>query len=641
MSDPAASMFHDPNLTVALALTAGIAAQTVATHLRVPGIVLLLAVGVLLGPDVLGVVHPELLGGGLTALVGFAVAVILFEGGMNLSVPRLRRAEAAIRRLVTVGALATAVLSTIAARSIMAWPWATSILFGTLVIVTGPTVVTPLLKRLKVQKEVATILEAEGVLIDPIGAIIAIVALDLVQHPSAGNVLLSIPGVIWRLGFGGVLGVAGGWALSRVLTVRDLVPEGLTNVFTLSSVFALYQIAEAMQHESGIAAVTMAGIAVRYLGTPVERELLEFKEQLTVMLIGMLFVLLAADVRVADVEALGWPGFVTVLALMFVVRPINVFVSTVGTSLDWKQKVYLMWIAPRGIVAAAVASLFAIELQAAGVPGGVELRALVFLVISVTVVFAGFTGGLGAWLLGLRRPRDAGWVVLGAHALGRTLGKALAENGEEVLLIDVNPDNCHKAQEAGFRVIHGNAMKETVLGMAELDTRAGAIGLTRNEEVNFLFVQKARQLGRLQRLYVSLSNEATGVTPEMVHGAHAHILFGGEHDVERWSSWLDQGLARVVHAIFDGTDDAEPRRAAETRCGDKALPLVMKRNGAWSPVGDQVTFRKKDRVTLVIDDRFEDDVVEQLRQRGFRLTDDLSADDATGEARRETDKEAR
>ncbi|MCB9664607.1 MAG: sodium:proton antiporter [Alphaproteobacteria bacterium] len=624
------------NLTVAIAIATGIVAQAVAQHLRIPGIVLLLLAGVVLGPDVLDVVHPDALGEGLTSLVGFAVAVILFEGGMNLSVPRIRRSNTPIQRLITVGALVTAVGATLAAWLIMEWSLTVSALFGTLVIVTGPTVVTPLLKRLRVERGVATILEAEGVLIDPIGAIIAVAALEIGLHPSVGSVAWGVPDVAFRLGVGGLVGGLGGLVVSRVLTRRGLVPEELTNVFTLSLVLVLYYVSDHLMPESGIAAVTVAGIAVRYLGTPVERELLEFKEQLTVLLIGMLFVLLAADVRIADVQALGWRGLGVAAVLALVVRPLGVAVSTLGTDLSWQQRAFLAWIAPRGIVAAAVASLFSVQLQRNGIAGGSELRAMVFLVIGLTVTSAGLTGGLVARALGLRRPSNQGWVVLGAHALGRKLARALLAGGEEVLLIDVNPENARAAEAEGIRVIHGNAMRETVLARAELDTRLGAIGITRNEEVNFLFVQKVRQVARLKRLYASLADVSSGVTPDMVHHEHAHILFGGPADVERWAARIDHGTARLLRCRYAGTQAVASASAEEARLDGKALPLVFKRNGISAPVGDHVTFRRRDEVMLVIDDNFEDQVRAGLEALGFvpserTFSDDDGVDPVTAE----------
>jgi NhaP-type Na+/H+ or K+/H+ antiporter len=207
----------DPALTVALALGTGILAQTLARHLRVPGIVLLLAAGVLLGPDLLDIIQPATLGHALHILVGFAVAVILFEGGMNLKLRRLRREARSIRRLITLGALVTAIGGAIAARFILHWEWTPAILFGTLVIVTGPTVITPLLRRIKVHRRVATVLEAEGVLIDAVGAILAVVALEVAISPSGSALTFAAWDIVLRLGCGTLLGATGGGLIALLL----------------------------------------------------------------------------------------------------------------------------------------------------------------------------------------------------------------------------------------------------------------------------------------------------------------------------------------------------------------------------------------------------------------------------------------
>lgn len=398
----------DPALTVALALAAGIVAQAAARHLRVPGIVLLLAAGVLLGPDVLGLVRPSSLGDNLHMVVGMAVAVVLFEGALNLQLERLREEAAVIRRLITWGVLVTAACAAMLAHWVMGWSWQLAVLFGTLVTVTGPTVITPLLRRIRVTRSVHTIAEAEGVLIDPIGAIVAVVALEVVLETTLGGAALDLLGVPYRLGIGGVVGIAGGFFIAVLLRREDWVPEGLENVFTLALVLALYEVSDAIAHETGLLAVVVAGFVVGNMETRVQKELMEFKEQLTVLLIGLLFVLLSADVRVASVAELGWPGVLTVLGLMLVVRPLDVGVCTLGSELDVREKTFLSWLAPRGIVAAAVSSLFARRLAEAGVEGGEALVALVFLVIAATVLVQGGTVGLVAERLGLRRPGDEG-----------------------------------------------------------------------------------------------------------------------------------------------------------------------------------------------------------------------------------------
>jgi NhaP-type Na+/H+ or K+/H+ antiporter len=404
---------NDPALTFAIALAAGMTAQVVARHLRIPGIVLLLLVGVLLGPDVANIIRPARLGEGLRHIVGAAVAVILFEGGMNLDIVRLTREALTIRRLVTVGAAITAIGGALAARYVMGWEWRVAIPFGTLVIVTGPTVITPLLRRIRVNRKVHTILQAEGVLIDPIGAIVAVVALEVVLAQELGIAARGLLGIPSRLVLGAAVGAAGGFIMAKLLASERLIPEGLESVFTLALLLALYAGCEAILSESGIMAAPIAGIVVGNMPSRPSRELKDFKEQLTVLLVGLLFVLLPADVRLAEVTGLGWRGVLTAVLLMVAVRPLDVAVSTAGSDLTIRERLFIAWLGPRGIVAAAVASLFATELTQQGIEEGLELRALVFLTIALTVMLQGMGGARVAAALRVRRsPALTHWPVL-------------------------------------------------------------------------------------------------------------------------------------------------------------------------------------------------------------------------------------
>ncbi|MBW2401854.1 MAG: cation:proton antiporter, partial [Deltaproteobacteria bacterium] len=297
-----------PALTVVMAIAVGILAQTLASHTRLPSIVLLLASGAALGPDGLGWIVPQDLGTGLLTIVELAVAVILFEGGLNLEISRLRRSQQSIRRLVTWGALITMAGAAIAVRYFLGWPWLTAALFGSLVIVTGPTVVGPLVRNLHLRPRVATVLEAEGVMIDPIGVLIAVLMLELTLTPGAESIANEAGTLLFRIGFGAVVGAAVGFAIAGVLRVKRLIPEGQGNIFVLASVLLLSEGCNVIVSHSGILAVTVAGIVVGNLRTSIDREMREFKDQLTSLLIGLLFILLAANVRLTDVENLGWSG---------------------------------------------------------------------------------------------------------------------------------------------------------------------------------------------------------------------------------------------------------------------------------------------------------------------------------------------
>ncbi|HUF49342.1 MAG TPA: cation:proton antiporter [Longimicrobiales bacterium] len=586
-------------LTFALALAAGMTAQVLARHMRLPGIVILLVAGVLLGPDVANVVRPDTLGGGLRIIVGAAVAVILFEGGMHLDIGRLRREALTIRRLVTIGAAITGIGGAIAARYVMGWEWLVAVPFGALVIVTGPTVITPLLRRIRVNHKLHTILEAEGVLIDPIGAIIAVVALEVVLAQELGSAARGLIGIPTRLVLGAAMGAAGGFLMARLLAAERFIPEGLESVFTLSLVLAMYATCEAILSESGIMAAPIAGMVVGNMPSRPSRELKDFKEQLTVMLVGLLFILLAADVRIAEVTGLGWRGVWTVAVLMVVVRPLDVIVSTAGSELTLRERAFVAWLGPRGIVAAAIASLFATELAQEGIVAGIELRALVFLTIAATVLIQGIGGGPVAALLGVRRRSDAGYVIAGAHPLARALGRALLDAHEEVVLIDTDASEVAMAQRDGLSAIYGNVLDEETLQLADIESRRGIIGLIPNEGVSLLAAEKARREFRVSSAHVALRPRRSGVPVERLRAAGVRRLFGGETDIAYWSAELAAGRASLATYRYEGTVDREGAGALQPEAASgRALYLVHQHRGRTVPVDDQTRLRNGD--TLVV-----------------------------------------
>lgn len=623
----------NPALTVALAIAAGMIAQTLARHLRLPGIVLLLAVGVLLGPDIAGVIRPDALGSGLQALVGFAVAVILFEGGLNLDIKRLIRERGVIQRLLTIGAVITALGGSLTAWWVLGWDWRLAVAFGSLVIVTGPTVITPLLRRIKVDHSVETVLEAEGVLIDAIGAVLAVVVLEVVTVPLSESLADGMRTAALRLGFGIVAGLVAGLLLAQLLRFRKLIPEGLENVFTLALVWALFQGSNAWQPESGVMTVTVAGLVVGNTKIRTQRHLLEFKEQLTVMLIGMLFVLLAADVRLADLRALGSAGLITVLVLMLVVRPINAFVCTAGSSLSWRERSFIAWLAPRGVVAAAIASLFATSLTAAGIEGGKSLQALVFLVIAMTVVVQGLSGGIVARLLGLKRPEHLGYAILGANELGREIAEVLRRRGKQLVLLDSNPIACQATEKAGFQVIYGNVMEERTLQRAQLEARACCVAVTANQEVNLLFARSAAHEFKVPFVYVAVRRDQSSVNEAVVAKAGADLLFGSPRDLDMWAVRLRREL--VIREVWVA-DRSQKRDEPDGPEGifdvpeTLVLPLVITRGNAVYPVSRRNEIRKDDEADVLVFSEQADKARAWLRERGWVPQPDAT-EQASGE----------
>lgn len=609
----------DPRLTFALALLAGMFAQAIARHLRLPAIVLLLLGGVALGPDGLGWIDPRQLGLGLFWIVDFAVAVILFEGGLNLELSRLRRSGEAIRRLITWGALVTLVGGAGAVWFWLGWGRMESLLFGALVVVTGPTVVGPLVSELRLKPRVATVLEAEGVLIDPIGAIASVVVLELALSGDPGSFLLVESGVgLARLASGLALGVAAGFLLARALRVSRVLPDGLENVFVLSSVLLLYAGAESLLSHSGVLAVTIAGVVVGNTRSPVERDLKEFKDQLTVMLIGLLFVLLAADVRFDQVRALGWAGLGVVATLVLVVRPLGVWICTAGSDLARGERLFLAWVAPRGIVAAAIASLVAADLERAGLPGGAELRALVFLTIAVTVTLAGLTAAPVGNLLGVRlRQRDT-VAILTAQTLGLVLAAELRRGGVPVVFLDSNPAGVRRAEAEGFAVVYGDAVQESVMQRARLGFVHTVVALTGNRTLNSVFVARARDRFGVTRGLVATSEPGVGLVSEQVGSGEAALAFDGPHDVERWDVRGRRGDVEVAHFVCRGP--ATPESGEPSALGglsERYVAFAVERDGERRVMHARWRLRAGDVLAVAIHAPEREDALRELAELGL------------------------
>ena len=586
-----------PAFSIGIAIAAGMLAQILARHLSIPGIVVLLATGVLLGPEVLGLVQPAGLGHAMHTLVSFAVAVILFEGALSLNLVRLRKEGAVIRKLVTVGAAVTAVGGALAARGIMGWDWRSSLLFGTLVMVTGPTVIGPLLRRIRVVRPVETVLEVEGIFVDAVGAVIAVVALEVALRPAGDALPVFLQEVALRWGVGGALGVLTGRLIARGLESERWVPDELKNIFSLALVLGLFQVSNALAADSGVVAVIAAGLVAGNARAVVRRELVTFKEQLTVLLLGMLFVLLAADVRLSQVTALGWRGVLTVVLLMLGVRPLAVALSTRGSKLTWRERGFIAWLGPRGIVAAAVASLFATRLEEAGMPGGGALRALVFLVIGMTVVIQGLSGGWVAKLLGVRRTAPGGYVLFGANGLGRLVARALRSAGQPVTLVDLSAEECRRAQEEGFQVLFGDGLDERTLLRAQPEGREGFVGLTVNEALNLLFAHKVREHHRTVRPLVAMHRGHTGLRKEHLL-EHHRLLFGDERGLDAWAARSDRGHVRLERWCLEAPQLESSLPPVAGTLEEALLPILLVRGGqvrlyddAAHPVaGDQVDF---------------------------------------------------
>jgi NhaP-type Na+/H+ or K+/H+ antiporter len=536
-------------LTIALAVMAGLVAQVAAAHWRIPPIVPLLLVGMIIGPSGLGVIHPASLGAGLSIVVKLCVAVILFDGALNLRLRDLRLALGEVRRLVTIGALVTWAGATLAALLIAGMSGPVAVVFGALLTVTGPTVVQPILRRVRVSRRLKVVLEGEAILIDPIGAVLAVAVV---------HVVLGIAGVhpigffesVWayagRLIVGALIGVAAALLLSALLNVRGLVPADLANLVALAAVWGAFGISEAIKSESGITAVVAMGLSMQGGSIPEERRLRRFKEQLTVLGISLLFVLLSANLPLSVVREEGTRGVLTVAALMFVVRPLSVWAALRHSDLSWRDRAFISWIAPRGIVAASVASLFAIELTDAGFPEGQRVLAITFLTIALTVTLQGLTAGPIARLLRLESLVGRRVIIVGAGPMALALASVFRQHDRPVAVIDRNHELIERAREMGLEVVDGNALDEPVLAAAGADDAETVVAMTTNPEVNALAAHLAQDAFGIRGAYPVLANPAHGASAQLLDRVGGHLAFGQPVDLRSWDYAIDHDQARVL-----------------------------------------------------------------------------------------------
>lgn len=379
---------------------AGAGARLLAALSGLPGVVLLLLAGLLIGRSGLGLVEPLDLGQGLETVVGLLVSLVLFDGGLNLRLPG-DTIKATVLRILLIRLLLSLAAGLLAAHWLAGLGWSVAAVYSAIVLATGPTVVTPLVQQIRLAPPLGDVLEAEGLVLEPVGAVLALLLLELLLGDLHGWRGLAI-GLLSRLGGGVLIGLACGWLLSEAL--RRLKPDpsvGLRLQLTLGVLFLMFGACEWLLPESGLPASVAAGVVVGRRPSTDAAQLDELIRELARLAITMLFPLLAADVSWAELSPLGWGGVSCVLVLMVFVRPVAVSVATIGLPLDWRQRLFLGWLAPRGIVTAAVASLFAIRLEQAGVLGAGRLQGLVFLTILMTVGLQGLTAQPLAHWLGL------------------------------------------------------------------------------------------------------------------------------------------------------------------------------------------------------------------------------------------------
>lgn len=578
----------NPLLTITCLLGAGAAMQWLAWRLRVPAILFLLLAGFLIGPA-LGWFAPEDTFGDLfRPIVSLSVGIILFEGGLTLRFSDLRGVGRVVTNLCSIGAGVTWLLTTLTAIWVVGVEPKIGLLVGAILVLTGPTVVIPLVRHVRPRAPLGAILRWEGILIDPIGAVLALLVLEAITgHNSVGAIAA---GIGKTLLYGGGLGLVVGWALARALE-QFVIPDRLHVPVTFGAVGVAFATANTMQPEAGLLAVTVIGIVLANRSKLDIEHVLEWHEPLVTMLLALLFVTISARLEVATLTKLGLMSVLFTAVLVVVVRPIAVALSTIGTSLNWRDRSFLMAMAPRGIVVAAVSSEFSLHLEHVGGFGpsaAQDVIALVFPAIVLTVVAYGFGARPFARLLGTAQADPQGAVLVGADIVSRELGQALKEQGFEVLLVDTNHANTTTARTSGLRTFQGSVLSHRFSEEAELDGIGNMIALTPSDEINRLSLEQfLPTFGRAHLFRVSSTNKKR----KDPHHA-GRVLFADELDALELRNQLQAGARIRATKLTEqfGPDEYRDTYGKHARplflvTGDKKLQIVTTDNPTVLKVG--------------------------------------------------------
>ncbi|WP_338732315.1 cation:proton antiporter [Mangrovimonas cancribranchiae] len=484
----------------------GILAQWVAWRLKIPAILPLILIGLLVGPVASEFINPDgkkwiepiwngeeglFPGESLFYFVSLAISIILFEGGLTLRKNEIKNVGPVITKLITVGTITTFFAAAIAAYYLFGLSWEISFLFSALIIVTGPTVITPILRNIPLKKDVSAVLKWEGILIDPIGALVAVLVFEFISVDAGGEftktALIEFGKIVL---FGFTFGFTFAHALNFIIN-KKWVPHYLLNVFALASVLGVFVLSDSFAHESGLLSVVVMGMVLGNSKSPYLKELLYFKESLSVLLISILFILLAANINMEDLYLIyNWNTAILFAIVVFVIRPLGVFLSTSGSGLKLNEKLFISWVGPRGIVAAGIASLFGLKLAKEGVPGAEYITPLVFVIVLGTVLLNATTARLFAKVSGVFLTKSEGILIVGASKVSRLIGHYLEEHNRHVVLIDSNQNNIKKAEELGLEAINSNIYSDNLLDNIELNDVGYLMALTPSTDINKFAITK-------------------------------------------------------------------------------------------------------------------------------------------------------
>ena len=595
---------------IAAILVLGLVVQLLAHRLKVPSVVFYLLIGVVLGPEVIGLITLDTFGSGLETIVGISVAIIVFEGAFALRIERIRGASTVSFRLVTVSAIVMFLGTAAAVRFFEGADWESALLIGALLIATGPTVITPILEVVRVREHVATALETEGIVNDVTAAIVAVVIFETLLLDDLG-VPATVLSFLQRLGVGVAAGVLATVTIYIILD-SDLVPERdiqASQFLVLAAAVGAFAAAEVVAAEAGIAAAATSGIALGNLDLDNRAEIEQFTQNTTLIVLSFVFISLAALIDIEAILELGVGVIAIVVVIMLVLRPFGALIATVGIEqFTWPERLFIAGVGPRGIIPASVATLFAIELELAGnIEAGQLLVGTVFAVIFATVAIeAGLARQIGD-LLGVSPMRT---IIIGGGRVGRTLAKRLENRGEFVVIVESDDRQIEQARSDGHTVYEGDGTDTEVLRKAGIEDTKRFIAATRDDNINLLACQLARTTFGIEAVYSQVNQ------PDNVEAFESIDVIAVDSPTATAKALDDEierpALAHWMTGLGDGHDVQEIEVTAEALIGksirdlnaeipDSVIVAVIGRDGETRVPDAEDVLERGDRVTFIGD----------------------------------------
>ena len=563
-------------IVIAMVGILGIGAQWLAWRTNRPAIVLMLAAGFLAGP-ILGIFDPEhAFGDLLEPMVAIGVALVLFEGGLSLDFRELRITGGGVWRMATIGVAVGWFLGAVAAHEIAGLVWPVAILFGGILVVTGPTVVMPLLRQATIQQRPASLLKWEAIVNDPTGALCAVIAYEYFRLSVDGATLFEVvPPLLFAAALSALMGFGAAKAIAWLFP-RGMIPEYLKVPVLFVTVIAVFVLSNTIEHEAGLVGVTVMGVALANMNVQSMRSIHPFKETIAVLMVSGIFVLLSASLTWDDLAYLNWRFGAFLLALLFLVRPLTVLISLLGSSIPWNERLFVAWIAPRGIVLVAISGLFAFRLSELGYADGNVLIGLGFAVVVTTVLAHGFTVDLAAKLFRVKGETRPGLIVVGSTPWTVALAELMHDLKIPIMVVDSSWQRLAAARRKGLPHYHGEILNEATEHNLDLSPYQALVAATENEAYNTLVCNEfAYEIGRdsVYQLGEPGDEDDHNALPDSLRGrALFESGFGVEEVAERLrEGWVFRRTKLSENFKFEDAKDTLPSSAN--------MLLLLKKDG--------------------------------------------------------------